>query len=258
MKTLKKVLVLFAFASQIVSCAASKASDGDANMLNPTIYYKPTIRVDRTKCDASEITEMKSPEDKVLAVMCLRDFNNCVMQGSCFIVSEDSRMRSFNYYARGPDTIPRFVEVDIRRCPYGYGMRNTCLDPYFTVAADLKIYKLGDVIFVPRLVGQLMPDGQTHDGFLVVRDAGGGINGANRFDFFTGFYNHLARENTLARLGFGDKTNAFEFRVASEEEAKEVRDRRGYPGLKKEIIISPEGPYGARPASLSAPPKSVE
>lgn len=34
-----------------------------------------------------------------------------------------------------------------------------CLDPYFTVAADLNFYKLGDVIFVPQFVGEVMPDG---------------------------------------------------------------------------------------------------
>ncbi|MDG0816960.1 3D domain-containing protein [Bdellovibrio svalbardensis] len=240
MKTIRSALTLIFFALQLVSCAASKASD--AGMLNPTIYYKPTIRTDQVRCESSEMTEMKSPQDKVLATMCLKDFNNCVMQGSCFVAVSGERLRSFNYYARGADTIPRFVEVDLKRCPYGYGVRNTCLDPYFTVAADLKIYKVGDVIFVPRLVGAAMPDGETHDGFLIIRDAGGGISGANRFDFFTGFYNHLARENTMAQLGFGDKTNAFEFRLATEDEAVLVRERRGYPGLKKVIIVSPGGP----------------
>ncbi len=237
---IRSALTLILFVSQLVACAASKASDG--SFLNPTIYYKPTIHLDQNRCDSSEMTEMKSPQDKVLAVMCMKDFNNCVMQGSCFVASGGERLRSFNYYARGADTIPRFTEVDLRRCPYGYGVRNSCLDPYFTVAADLKIYKVGDVIYVPRLVGAPMPDGETHDGFLIIRDAGGGIIGPNRFDFFTGFYNHLSRENTMARLGFGDKTNAFEFRLASEEEAQVVRERRGYPGLKKVVIVNPGGP----------------
>lgn len=240
MNTLRSAMTLVFFVSQLISCAASKASDG--GMLNPTIYYKPTIHIDPTKCSSTEMIEMKSPQDKVLATMCTKDFNNCVMQGSCFIAVSGERLRSFNYYARGADTIPRFVEVDLKRCPYGYGVRNSCLDPYFTVAADLKIYKVGDVIFVPRLVGAEMPDGETHDGFLVIRDAGGGITGANRFDFFTGFYNHLSRENTMARLGFGDRTNSFEFRLATEEEALVVRERRGYPGLKKVIIVAPGGP----------------
>lgn len=230
----RSALMLFAMASTLISCAASKASD--ASFLNPTIYYKPTIHLDRSKCEAADLVDMKTPDDKLLATLCKADFNRCVMQGSCFIVGADQVMRSFNYHARGPDTVPRFVEVDLRRCPYGYGMRNACLDPYYTVAADLKIYKMGDVIFVPRLVGVQMPDGEKHDGFLIVRDAGGGIQGANRFDFFTGFYNFIDRENTMARLGFADKTNSFEFRRASESEAASVRDRRGYPGLRKVVL----------------------
>lgn len=239
MTAMKSGLMLIAFALLLVSCAASKASDG--GVLSPTIYYKPTIHIDRTKCDSNDLIDMKDPHDKILATMCTKDFNNCVMQGSCFVVTEDNRMRSFNYYARGTDTIPRFMEVDLRKCPYGFGVRNTCLDPYFTVAADLKIYKVGQVIFVPRLVGAVMPDGETHDGYLIIRDAGGGINGSNRFDFFTGFYNHLSSVNTMARLGFGDKSNAFEFRLATEEEARQVREKRGYPGLKQEVVVKPGG-----------------
>lgn len=237
METLRFALALIFLMSQLTSCAGSKVSD--ANRLNPTIYYKPTVHVDPTKCLTTELVEMKSPEDKVLATLCLKDFNNCVMQGSCFVDVRGERLRSFNYYARGSDTIPRFVEVDLKHCPYGYGIRRNCLDPYFTVAADLKIYKLGDVIYVPRLLGVEMPDGQIHDGFLVIRDAGGAIVGANRFDFFTGFYNYLAPENTMAQLGFGDKTNSFEFRLATNEEAQAVRERRGYPGLKKVIVVEP-------------------
>lgn len=235
METIKSIFLLMAFSIQLVSCAASKASDG--GLLNPTIYYKPTIHADQTKCSQDDLVEMRSPEEKVLATICKSDFDRCVMQGSCF-VAVGHRLRSFNYYARGEDTIPRFSEVDLQRCPYGYGVHNTCLDPYFTVAADLKVYKVGDVIFVPRLVGIQMPDGETHDGFLIIRDAGGGIQGANRFDFFTGFYNYLEKDNVMARLGFGDKENSFEFRLATAEEAAATRDHRGYPGLKK-IVIRP-------------------
>ena len=52
-------------------------------------------------------------------------------------------------------------------------------------------------------------------------------------------YNYLERKNTLARLGFGDKTRTFEFRVATPEETASTHERRGYPGLKKIIVVSP-------------------
>lgn len=207
--------------------------------LNPTIYYKPIIPYDPGRCDADSRVEMKSPEDKVLADMCLKDFNNCVMQGACYVYDSAGRFRSFNYYARGEDKIPRFKEVDMRKCPFGYGMRNVCLDPYYTVAADLSLYKLGDVIFVPRLVGEIMPDGIAHDGFLVVRDAGAAIKGSGRFDFYTGFTKPFVRENTFQRLGFANINNSFPFRMATPEEAEATRQRTGYPGTKKIIVIPP-------------------
>lgn len=207
--------------------------------LNPTIYYKPVIPYDPERCEADRRVEMKSPEDKILSEMCQSDFDNCVMQGACYVYDSLGRFRSFNYYARGVDGVPRFKDVDMRKCPFGYGMRNVCLDPYYTVAADLSIYKLGDVIFVPRLLGEIMPDGLPHDGFLVVRDAGAAIKGVGRFDFYTGFTRPFVSENTFQRLGFANSKNRFLFRMATQEEAKIVRQRTGYPHTKKIIIVPP-------------------
>ena len=59
-----------------------------------------------------------------------------------------------------------------------------CLDPYYSVAADLDIYKLGTVVYVPSFVGVLLPSGVNHDGYFVVRDSGSSIKGYGRFDFF--------------------------------------------------------------------------
>lgn len=211
----------------------------EPSYLNPTIYYKPIIKFDVDKCQDEVRVEMLSPEDKVLTRLCAADFNNCVMQGACYVHDEDGRFRSFNYYARGADNIPRFKEVDMRKCPYGYGMRNVCLDPYYTVAADLSIYKIGDVIYVPRLDGAVMPNGVTHDGFFVVRDAGGAIKGPGRFDFYTGFTKPYAKENTFNRMGFANIKNSFPFRMATPAEAEAARQRTGYPGTRNIVIIPP-------------------
>lgn len=182
---------------------------------------------------------MNSPEDKLLTRMCQADFNNCVMQGACYVHDEAGRFRSFNYYARGADGIPRFKEVDLSKCPYGYGMRNACLDPYFSVAADLAVYKMGDVIFVPQIVGELMPDGEVHDGYFVIRDAGAAIKGANRFDFYTGLTRPYVPENPFHRLGFANIKNSFAFRLADEAEARSVREKRAYPRIPRVIMIPP-------------------
>ena len=81
-----------------------------------------------------------------------------------------------------------------------------------------------------------MPDGELHDGFFIIRDSGARIQGPSRFDFFTGFYSHKAKENILARLGFDDKDNKFEFRIATDEEAISAKHRRCFPGLKNSML----------------------
>lgn len=212
----------------LMSCAETKSSN--VSKLTPTIYYKPVIQYDRQKCSSNRLKDMKDPDGKTLITICDTDFDRCLMQGSCFVHEED-KIHSFNYHST-KGGIARFVEVDIQACPYGYGVKSSCLDPYFSVAADLSLYKAGDVIFVPRLVGVRMPNGEIHDGFLVIRDSGGKIKGRGRFDFFTGFYNHLDKENVMVHLGFSDSNHRYEYRLAKPNEAAATRQRRAYPKLK--------------------------
>jgi 3D (Asp-Asp-Asp) domain-containing protein len=225
------ILTVFA-AALMTSCAASKTSEGIG--LNPTIYYKPTVYQNEAKCTTSEMRELLSPEGKTLVSMCEKDYDNCLLQGSCF-VDDGTKVTSYNYHST-KDDVPRFIIVDTKKCPFGYGVRNICLDPFFSVAADLSIYEPGEVLFIPRLVGATLPNGEMHDGYVIVRDAGGAIKGPNRFDFFTGFLDHRQRKNTLVRLGFSDPKNRFEFRRATEEERNDVQVRRAYPGLKESVI----------------------
>jgi len=231
----KIILVLttlsaIAFSLSLISCAGATSTEADT--LSPTIYYKPTVDADSEKCNRDEKVKMQNSEGETLADLCPQDYNACLMQGSCFVRIQ-GRQHSFNVAAKNSHGYS-FVEVDVTRCPYGYGVKNSCLDPYFSVAADLKYYNVGDVIYIPRLVGAVLPNGEVHDGFLIVRDQGEGVQGPQRFDFFTGFYNHRAKENTLASLGFGERNNRFEFRKATEVEAEQVREHRGYPGLNSE------------------------
>jgi 3D (Asp-Asp-Asp) domain-containing protein len=227
------VILTSLIALTLASCAASKNSDGQA--LNPTIYYKPTIHQTEAKCASSEMQPLLSPQGETLVSLCKADFENCLLQGSCMVTTDGKEFASYNYHST-KEGIPRFIKVDLKKCPFGYGVKNICLDPYFTVAADLSIYEVGEVIFIPRLVGAELPNGEIHDGYVIVRDAGGAIKGANRFDFFTGFYNHRRKENTMAHLGFGDPQNRFEFRRASAEEKELVQKERGYPGLKESVL----------------------
>lgn len=96
------VIVVLIAVLQLSSCANSKVSIGE-NLLNPSIYYKPTIVIKGLKCDEDQSVEMRSPQNELLVTLCKSDFAECVMQGSCFVV-EESIIRSFNYYARGADS----------------------------------------------------------------------------------------------------------------------------------------------------------
>lgn len=209
------------------SCAVTKSGDG--TVLSPTIYYKPTIYLNKSKCSSNSLRDMKTPDGHILQTMCEDDFKLCLREGSCF-VEEQGKVISYNYHSN-KDGEPRFIQVDLKKCPHGYGVKSSCLDPFFSAAADLAFYSVGDVIFIPRLVGAVMPTGEVHDGYIIIRDAGGGVNGPDRFDFYTGTLSHLSRENTLARLGFGDPKNRFDFRRVSESVARAVRARRNYPSI---------------------------
>lgn len=204
---------------------------GSINFLSPTIYYKPILSADPQLCAGETMTELKDVQDKVLSSLCPKDYSNCLMQGACYIADEWGRLRSYTYVRRGADQLPRWGEVDTNKCPYGYGPRKVCLDPHYSVAADLDFHKLGDVIFVPRLMGVPMPDGSTHHGYLVIRDRGGAIKGPHRFDFFTGFVEPYVQENIFRKLGFSESKNSFVYRKATPEEAESVRRYTAYPGL---------------------------
>ncbi|KHD89732.1 MAG: murein transglycosylase [Bdellovibrio sp. ArHS] len=232
MRYSQSIVALLLLPLFLVSCAVSKSSDGFG--LTPSIYYKPTIVQANNKCSPSQMRDVVTPQDAKLTALCEADYKQCLMQGSCF-VQTDGVTTSYNYHST-IEGVPRFVEVDLSTCPFGYGSYGDCLDPYFSVAADLSYHKVGDVIFVPRLVSAVLPNGEIHDGFVIVRDSGGAITGRGRFDFFTGFYNHLAKENTLAVLGFGDTKNRFDYREATAEEAQATRERRHFPGLRPSVL----------------------
>lgn len=217
----------------MLGCAASKDSSGP--VLTPSIYYKPTIHQADTRCASAQMRALISPAGDTLTRLCSQDYDNCLLQGSCW-VEEGGEWTSYNYHST-KESVPRFTQVDVAKCPFGYGAKSICLDPYFSVAADLNIYHAGDVIYIPRLVGALLPHGETHDGYLIVRDAGGSIKGAGRFDFFTGFLDHRQPGNTLAKLGFGDPQNRFEYRMASADEKILIQKKRNYPGLTEDVRL---------------------
>lgn len=221
------ILVLLILPLVIAAC--SRSVGDNLPLITPTIYYKPVIYKEKDVCVSNELRDLIDENDKVLISLCKKNYDNCLLQGSCYVV-EDQHTRNFNF-TKKKDGINRFAEKKEARCPYGYGVQALCLDPFYSVAADLTIHKVGDVIFVPKLVGVRLPDGTAHNGYLVVRDQGGAILGEGRFDFFTGFFGPFDKGNVFAQLGLGDKNHKFGYQKVSEDIAKMVREYRAYPNI---------------------------
>lgn len=198
-------------------------------VLKPTVYYYVVLNEDTNACPANTKVPLYGQGGKTLLKVCPKTASACSLQGTCG-VTQKGETHTFNIIGRfeGQD---RFFEIPEDGCRFGYGVRSSCLDPFYTLAADLTIYSPGEVIFIPAVVGLVLPDGSKHSGYFVIRDRGRGIKGLGRFDFFTGHYSWLNKNNPFKKLGLGDvKTNIPYYRIKGEA-AKKVQAYRAYPDL---------------------------
>lgn len=206
----------------------------DPNGLAPTIYFVPILNAKKMECQGGEVKSIKNAKGQTIARVCESDYRICVQQGTC-LLNEQGGLRIVNFTTRRGD-VPTFSENIKKECPYGLGAKDVCLDPYYTVAADLKFHKLGDVIFVPSVRGVHLPNGETHDGYFIVRDSGAGVKTEKRFDFFTGFDHNTDASNVFKKLGLDEKGNRFKYEKAPEDIAAKVRAKRNYPKINKKQL----------------------
>lgn len=107
------------------------------------------------------------------------------MEGSCiYNKKKDQWLHNFGY------TDQLLSEA---RCKNGYGNKQNCLNPCRTVAASMRFHRVGEVHFIPSLVGKKCGSARdgtemVHDGYVVVADTGAPshFNEPGRFDFFWG------------------------------------------------------------------------
>lgn len=219
------VQILFTFILTTLYTGLALASMGTPK-LNPTIYYIKSIHMDKQNCDLKK--NIRSTTGKVIFKVCPSDHKLCVVEGTCAIVDDETTVIN---YVQEKEGIYLFEKVDKEKCPYGYGVKAICLDPYYTVAADLSFHAPGEVIFVEEMKGTKLPNGEVHDGFFIVRDKGGAIKGANRFDFYTGFLHYKNDENPFTPLGFANENSSFAYRKATSSETASVKKSRNFPGI---------------------------
>lgn len=200
--------------------------------LKPTVYYFPVINEDKKKCTPE--WRIRDDKGKIMMTVCESTRAACRLQGSCAIVQK-GKMKTFNIVGER-DGVDRFFDISKESCRFGFGVKASCLDPFFTIAADLSIYKPGDVIYVPAVVGLELPDGSQHTGYFVVRDTGRAIKGRGRFDFFSGHISWRDDANPFKKIGLTNKAQRFEYYRIKGERAEQIRDERNFPKLPEEII----------------------
>lgn len=211
------------------------------NMLSPTIYFKAIIDEADAKyaCNEADKISVIQYQGKEIAKLCPKTYAQCKLEGSCAVTQGNQRI-PLNVRGEQDALGGRiaFDIIDVKRCPFGYGVQGSCLDPYYTVAADLSIYKPGDVIFVPDLVGIDMGNGEKHHGFFIIRDRGYKILGRGRFDFFTGYDKDTDSKNLFKKFKLGDvKTKMKYYLVKNPSKLnKFIKGMRNYPHLKRSQI----------------------
>lgn len=105
--------------------------------------------------------------------------------------------RLINLYGTCPCSVNYkcFYLLDQKEFPYGEGRYDRALVPYRSVAADFSVVPFGTRLYIPELVGVVMPDEKgvldnapfTHDGCVTVEDEGSSVKGKH-LDFFSHTY----------------------------------------------------------------------
>lgn len=201
-------------------------------LITPTVYYIPVYDQSQLSCVDKKI--MKDVKGKAIATVCKNVFDSCLMQGTCQI--RQGGQSTLVNVSSVIESERRFLVLKNNVCIFGTGSlkgqssKAMCLDPYYSVAADLSIYNVGDVIYIPSVTGTAMPDGTMHDGYFIVRDSGSAIKGYGRFDFFTGFSLNKS-QSPLVQLGFGDMQTNVPYYVVSGSQSDEILKKRNFPKI---------------------------
>lgn len=208
-----------------------KATRSTDSAAGPTVYYTARVRLDSGRCSGAQ--KVTVPGIRGLMI-CPQDLRTCRLEGSCLVEDSTGRRLGINYASKG-----RFTTVNLSRCPFGYGQTHPrtgkpiCLVPYRTVAADRRLHKPGDVLYIPGLRNVILPDGTRHDGHVVVGDVGGAIRGA-RLDFFTGTDSDRSRNNPFLACGLGNRKSRVFYQKVSESTAAGIRAAQNFPDYPRE------------------------
>ncbi|MES2526461.1 MAG: 3D domain-containing protein [Bdellovibrionota bacterium] len=197
--------------------------------LLPTMYYTPKETevscaggYGRTVYRGNEKVQLLTPAGAVIATVCKRYAQTLLMEGSGVLRDRGQGEIAINY---GGKVRGQHRYHFLGRCKMGEGIRkDLCLLPYHTIAADNKVHKVDEIIYIPEAKGIQLPDGSIHDGFFIVRDTGGAFNGigSQRVDLFTGTDPDF--DNAFKKAGFHHKRPMDAFKIQGES-AEQIREK---------------------------------
>jgi len=207
-----------------------------------TVYYIETFtEAEANQCDENLKVNILDRKDQVFTRACKKVSDSCAMEGTCRVwVKNKMLMLSYDGVFQNTRRF-RNITNATQDCKYGYGAsidsiasyKAMCVDPFFSVAADLSIYHLGDVIYLPSVQGIVLPTGEIHDGYFIVRDTGGAIDGEGRFDFFTGFFTMKNLRDSFVKLKLNDEQSFPNYFLIDGDQAERIRKQRNFPLLPK-------------------------
>jgi len=198
-----------------------------------TVYFTPSFKIKNRYCQIRDLKKVIDSKHKPLGELCPKDYDSCLMEGACHIETEDGFV-TVNYSGRDRYNRTIFFVVDTSRCPAGMGVQSACLDPFYTVAADLRIHRPGEVIYISEVRGLPLPDGSRHSGYFIVRDTGAHryISGRGRFDFFTDNVSPFNKTFQILKYFRGEKGYNMHFvsvGIISPALAALVKKNRNFP-----------------------------
>lgn len=198
--------------------------------VKPTTYYIPVVSTAKACKSYARLWDLTARQ---AIPLCQSDRNECLLQGTCLVQFKNEEiLYNFSDFIKG---LPAFQRVNREKCPYGYGIKNICLDPFYTLAADTRILKAGTVIFIPKVRGLQLPNGRQHHGFFIVRDIGEAIKGYGRKDFFSGFFHWRNPQNPFHKIGLHNPNQRVEFYQVPPSIAELVRKARAYPLIPESL-----------------------
>lgn len=218
-----KNLIQFIILSHLtLTFAAEDTSSKDfikINDLLPSTYYLVQERYVSCKgryrgttYDGTEESKVLDPKGHEIATVCTRFYKHLLMEGSGRLNKRGRKSYKTVSWAGNYKFKKQY------KCKLGTAVSpKYCLLSHYSIAADNKHHKIGDVIYIPDADGLILPDGSTHKGYFIVLDTGGSfINiGNQRVDLFVGLERDY--KNIFKTAGFNHQTPIKAFKVTGEK-----------------------------------------